>query len=243
MLRLAFCLLAFLVSFLWAEEKPDLLALADPEFPKREAAQAKVRLWATKFPKLAKEELLKLYLRSEEPELRVRLIALMERAYFPPKGYVGVVMRADFLDRFGRIPRMPQGEPFIGYGVRIISVAPGTPAEKSGLKVGDVILKINDWEVKGADKITSAVAEQIQKHPPSTPVSIQIRRGEDLIDLKLELGILPVPSERARSLMATDDTGNGVLPVDLAQQLVEFRVWLAEEIEKDQKNLIADRPK
>lgn len=241
MFRRFFWFSAFLMSALQGQDKPDLDSLADPNYAKREIAQTKAKIWATEYPEEAKKELLKRYLSSPEPELRVRLIALLERAYFPPKGYVGVVMRADFLNQFRRVPRLPQGQEFVGSGVRIITVAPGTPAEKSGLKVGDVILKINDWEVKGGEEITTSVAAQIQKHPPKTPVSIQVRRGEDLIDLKLKLGILPVPSERARSLLASDDTGSGLLPDDLAQQIVEFRVWLAEQIEKDQKNLIADR--
>ena len=241
MFRCLFCLLCLFTGTLLAGEKPNLARLADTDFTKRKIAQEEIAGWATQFPTEAKEELLQKYLDSPEPEMRVRLIALLERAYFPTKGYVGVVMRADFLDHLGRIPRLQKGEAFVGVGVRIITVAPGTPAEASGIKVGDVILQINDWEVKGGVTITSSVAAQIQKHPPQTPISLKIRRGEEIIDLKVKLGILPVPSERARSLLASDDMKSGLLPAELAQQIREFRLWLTKKIEKDQENLMAGR--
>ena len=226
---------------MFAGEQPELTRLADADYTIRGKAQAEIATWATHFPAEAKKELLRTYLDSSEPEIRVRLIALLERAYFPPKGYLGVVMRADFLDRFGRFPPQPPGQPLVGIGVRVITVAPGTPAEASGVKMGDVILQINDWEVKGGEEITSSVASQIQKHSPRSPISLKIRRDDKVIDLKLQLGILPVPSERARSLFASDEMKRFLLPKELTLQIREFRSWLAEQIEKDQENLIADR--
>jgi hypothetical protein len=123
----------------------------------------------------------------------------------------------------------------------ITKVFPKTPAELSGLKNDDVILKINDWEVRGGFDLTSEVAAQIQKNPPRTPIDLQVRRGKEMMSIELKLGILPTPSERLRDLPRTALGIRSSSTVEVIEQMREFRSWLEGEIDKERKNLIADR--
>ena len=126
-------------------------------------------------------------------------------------------------------------------GVRVTHVGEDTPAALSGLKPDDVLLRINEWEVKGGDDITAEVANRIQKNPPATPLSLEVMRGDKIVKVALKLAILPVPTQRAKSLLETTKSSKELLPVELLREITEFESWLAEEIRKDRKNLIADR--
>lgn len=237
-------------GFLGAEELPDFSALSSGSFEKREAAQKAVYDWVVSNHETAKAVLLKKYLKTDDPEIRVRLVPLLERAYFQPKGYVGIIMSPELKEPQaqppGQVPpgRVPPAQvpPAREYeGVMITKVFPKTPAELSGLKNDDVILKINDWEVRGGFDLTSEVAAQIQKTPPRTPIDLQVRRGKEMMSIELKLGILPTPSERLRDLPRTALGIRSSSTLEVIEQMREFRSWLEGEIDKERKNLIADR--
>ena len=84
--------LAILASGVSAEELHDLVPHSSGNFGKRQASQKAVNDWVIANHEVAKEVLLKKYLKTDNPELRVRLIPLLERSYFKPKGYVGIIM-------------------------------------------------------------------------------------------------------------------------------------------------------
>ena len=237
-------------GFLGAEELPDFSPLSSGSFEKREAAQKAVYDWVVSNHETAKAVLLKKYLKTDDPEIRVRLVPLLERAYFQPKGYVGIIMSPELKEPQaqprgqvppGRVPpaQVPQAREY--EGVMITKVFPKTPAELSGLKNDDVILKINDWEVRGGFDLTSEVAAQIQKNPPRTPIDLQVRRGKEIMSIELKLGILPTPSERLRDLPRTALGIRSSSTVEVIEQMRKFRNWLEGEIDKERKNLIADR--
>jgi carboxyl-terminal processing protease len=83
----------------------------------------------------------------------------------PPQGSIGVQVKID------------EG--------KIVVVEPfkGSPAEKAGIKAGDVIVKINDFKVKDnveQDDLTEAVKE-IVKQKPGTKIKVGIKRdGKDM---------------------------------------------------------------
>jgi C-terminal processing protease CtpA/Prc len=127
------------------------------------------------------------------------------------------------------------------HGVLITKVFTETPAELSGLQNEDIILKIDDWEVRGGSDLTSKVALQIQKNPPQTPIALQVKRGNETILIELKLGILPTPSERVRDMPRTSFGVRSSSTFEVFEQMKEFRNWLDREIDKESKNLIADR--
>ncbi len=79
--------------------------------------------------------------------------------------------------------KMPPGGPFLGVvtekvedGARIEEIIKGSAAEKSDLKVGDVITKVNDQKVKGPAEL----AEILQSLEPKKEVKVYYKRdGKD----------------------------------------------------------------
>lgn len=106
------------------------------------------------------------------------------------RGYLGVQSQSltpDDAEAMG-LPRDTKG-------VMISDVSPGTPADKSGLKRGDVILSVNDKQVTTLSDLRIAIAEML----PGTKVKLTISRdGKDKI-IEVTLGKL-------------DDNPNELLP-------------------------------
>ncbi len=69
-------------------------------------------------------------------------------------------------------------------GLRVTNVASGSPAEKAGLKQGDVIVKLADVEVKDVQALT----DQLRKHRPDEQIKVLIKRGEQEETLTVTLG-------------------------------------------------------
>jgi serine protease Do len=67
---------------------------------------------------------------------------------------------------------------------RLAKVNPDSPAEKAGLKPGDVILKFDGVAVANFD----ALVEEVQKHQPDARVQIEYRRGEETKTAQLRIG-------------------------------------------------------
>jgi serine protease Do len=76
-------------------------------------------------------------------------------------------------------------------GAVVEGVSPGSPAERGGLRKGDVIVAVNDQPVAGPPDLTRRIAMT----PPGTRVQLAIVRDRDRKTLGVELGRLP---ERAQ---------------------------------------------
>jgi putative serine protease PepD len=72
-------------------------------------------------------------------------------------------------------------------GARIASVRSGTPAAEAGLESGDVVTKLDGETVADADALRRAIDAQ----SPGDTAELSIRRGEDALTLKVELGTRP----------------------------------------------------
>jgi serine protease Do len=66
---------------------------------------------------------------------------------------------------------------------RIAVVRAGSPAEKSGLKAGDVVLKVDGLEVSDFDALSNAVKE----HQPRDTIKLVIQRGEETLEKSVQL--------------------------------------------------------
>ncbi|MGB3565435.1 MAG: PDZ domain-containing protein, partial [Thermoanaerobaculia bacterium] len=75
--------------------------------------------------------------------------------------------------RFGTIPDFA----FQGPGVRIESVAPGSPAERAGLQGGDILIRIEDQEVADL-RVYSDILKTLE--PGQTVTATVLREAEEI---------------------------------------------------------------
>jgi len=69
-----------------------------------------------------------------------------------------------------------------GYG--IAEVIPGGPAEKAGLRSGDVVIQFGQSKIGNLQDITSALS----KHKPGDRVKVVVRRGQETLTAEVTLG-------------------------------------------------------
>lgn len=70
-------------------------------------------------------------------------------------------------------------------GFKLSGVSDGSPAEKAGLKAGDIIIKFGGKDVKNIYDYMYA----IQDHKPGEEVDVVVKRGDEEIILKVTLGL------------------------------------------------------
>ncbi|HOK08060.1 MAG TPA: PDZ domain-containing protein [Candidatus Hydrogenedens sp.] len=93
------------------------------------------------------------------------------------RGYLGVAVSD--AERYYKPLNMPSQR-----GAFVKRVQPGTPAEKAGIKVYDVILKVNEHEVENAQDLVNTVSSYM----PGTEVTLEIWRDEQTVSLPIILG-------------------------------------------------------
>ena len=64
--------------------------------------------------------------------------------------------------------------------VRIASIAPDSPAAAAGLRVGDLVLQVNDQPIASITELQKIIAENLE-----TPVTMLVQRGEQTLTLRL----------------------------------------------------------
>jgi serine protease Do len=136
------------------------------------------------------------------------------------RGFIGVTMNPEGLtqelaESFGLDKNV---------GVLVTEVEPDSPADKAGLKQGDVILKMNGKEVKANESLRNTVSLMapgtkitlvIFRDGKEKEVNVEIgslsksRFASEMSDIgkKLGLGIVPINSEMARQLNVKGDKG------------------------------------
>lgn len=85
----------------------------------------------------------------------------------------------------------PGNEPYIGVrgepgatDAKVATVVPDSPAEKAGVKPGDIVLKIDEQTLGDFASLSAAVRER----QPGDRVKLTVRRGEEEKELTLKLG-------------------------------------------------------
>jgi putative serine protease PepD len=79
------------------------------------------------------------------------------------------------------------GDATNGSGAQVGSVSAGTPAEKAGLKAGDVITALDGKPITKADDLTAAVTA----HAPNDKVTLTVTRGGKTLTIDVTLGARP----------------------------------------------------
>lgn len=77
-------------------------------------------------------------------------------------------------------------------GLLISDFAPGSPAARSGLQIGDVITELEGAPVDAQeDDDIARFAQQVSRLTPGTTTEIKVRRGSAVISLPVEIGLQP----------------------------------------------------
>jgi S1-C subfamily serine protease len=71
-------------------------------------------------------------------------------------------------------------------GALVTQVQPGSPAEKAGLKDGDVVYQIGDQAIRNYIELQA----QVRQHRPGDTVQLQVHRNGDDVTVKVTLGSL-----------------------------------------------------
>ena len=79
-------------------------------------------------------------------------------------------------------------------GVLIVNVVTNSPADKAGLKSGDVIQKIEGKDITQADEVQQAVA----KTKAGDKIALGLQRDGKQLDIDVEVGVLPQPQKVGR---------------------------------------------
>lgn len=75
-----------------------------------------------------------------------------------------------------------------GY-ISVVSPIKGQPAEKAGVKAGDIIISVDDIDIKdmGVEKVSSMI-----KGPEGTTVKLTIKRGEETLTFKITRKLIEI---------------------------------------------------
>lgn len=95
-----------------------------------------------------------------------------------PAGYLGVHIQ-NITEQLGSHFKVKEGK-----GVLVSEVVEDSPADKAGLKAGDVITKVNDKSVES----TSELTEVVRSYDPETEVSVTVVRNGKTKKLNAALG-------------------------------------------------------
>ncbi|HEY8961590.1 MAG TPA: hypothetical protein VIM57_05230 [Luteolibacter sp.] len=194
-----------------------LPGLAADTFKEREAAQARLLDWAKRQPDAAKEWLFARSNTETDPEVRKRCLevlrSLVLEDYFKGgKGYVGILMQS--------IPVQVPGLPNAKFGIRITMVVPDSPAAKSGLMPGGVIVGVNDrlWAEPAAEV---AFSQWIQSRQPGDQVMLKLLENGKTWDHPLKLGRRP---DEQQGILAGSPEEIGRLDREARER--HFQQWL-----------------
>jgi len=127
-------------------------------------------------------------------------------------------------------------------GVIVNDLTSGGPAEKAGLKHGDVVLELNGTPVKDADHLQSLVAAQ----DPGSPVNLKVRRDKKDVNVKVGLGERPTNPREAFARGDTEDRDEGGKPspaaaTRLGLDIVPLTPRLAQELGyEDDRGVVVD---
>jgi serine protease Do len=114
------------------------------------------------------------------------------------RGYLGVT-RGNLTEDLAKQFKIPDTS-----GALVQDVTPGGPADKAGLKNGDVIRKLNGQTVENGDRLTAMVTDlnpgtevKLDIIRDGQPMTIRVTLGERPADLNARTGVGKAPSEGA----------------------------------------------
>lgn len=111
----------------------------------------------------------------------------------------------------------------VSTGVIVADVSPGGPAESAGLKIGDIVVKVDGRPINTLPKLYGS----LYMHPTNELMAVEVLRGEERITLQIP--VVPQKHDVDRLLDVADPQKNliaklGVLGVDVGGKGLESLV-------------------
>jgi serine protease Do len=168
--------------------------------------------------------------------LAVRIAEQLRESGRVVRGYLGVLME-------DLTPELAEGRDLgIDSGVLVEEVRPDTPAERSGIERGDVIVRVGDAEIRDSDDLRFKIADS----PVGEAVDIEIHRDGRNRELEIVLAERPADNVLAQGGPADIDTddleswlGMSVAPLDASDPRVDDLIN-AFDIREDRGVIVVD---
>ena len=166
--------------------KEAIKLLGDDQFAKREKGQAQLLKWSLENLQKSPEMLYSAWEKEKDPETKTRCFSILKKVVTLRKfgrgpGFVGI--RMDAADQLGK-------EKLVG--VRITLVLPGTPAEKSGLELGDAVIGVDALDFNQPNQhhlnnVVDAFMKYIRGKHADDEITLHIIRRGKRIEKKITL--------------------------------------------------------
>ncbi len=101
------------------------------------------------------------------------------------RGYIGVEQQ-NITEELASAFDLPQKD-----GVIIAGIVKDGPADKAGLKVGDILLKLDDKKITD----TTQMLNQIAAYAPGDKKSVELLRDGKTETVMIEIGVRPKPGD------------------------------------------------
>ncbi len=111
------------------------------------------------------------------------------------KNYEGTPVGQNAEGEVRRLQSGKQPPAYLGLGLSggvIDQLAPQGPAAKAGLKVGDLLVKVDDTNITSAEDL----GKVMQAHQPGDRLRIEVRRDQRAVTVTVEVGRRPVAPEK-----------------------------------------------
>jgi serine protease Do len=102
-------------------------------------------------------------------------------------------------------------------GVIVADVVAGSPAEKGGLKRGDIAQTLNGKPVENANQLSRSVAAM----PPESKATIEVIRDGKPVTLKLTIGTMPEEAQQKKSAAPNTESALGITVQNLTPELAQ----------------------
>lgn len=164
----------------------------------REKASDHLEAWVHNDPAQAKKRLLSILRDNPQPEARersVKLLKIIAATEFDKTGpgYIGVS-----LGQAAMVLKHPQDQSTL-IGLPIAAVSPGSPAEKFGVKPGDIVVSVDDFRWAAAEQITDldhGLSAKIRAKGAGTTVNFGMLRNDQIVKVPVTLMRRPMNLEQ-----------------------------------------------
>ena len=102
-------------------------------------------------------------------------------------------------------------------GVIVADIVADSPAEKGGLKRGDIVEALNGKQVENANQLSRSVAAL----PPETKATIEVIRDGKPVTVKLAIGTMPEDAQMKKSAAPKTESAWGITVQNLTPELAQ----------------------